>query len=109
MNMFLKSSIRCFCVLFFTFLVLLPVFSEQTRAEESAAQRAVQAEERQVPRITPLELRSRMLKGEMILIVDVRSVQSYKAEHITGAISVPLENIESRSSVFPQGLDIVFY
>lgn len=62
-----------------------------------------------VPKISPKELISRLKKGELILVVDVRSVQEYTAGYIPGSISIPLAEVESRINDFPRKRDIVFY
>jgi hypothetical protein len=64
---------------------------------------------RPVPRISPEDLKGRLDNGESILIVDVRSVNAFKVEHIAGAISVPLKQVESRLDEFPLDRDIVLY
>jgi rhodanese-related sulfurtransferase len=46
------------------------------------------------------ELKSRLASGEHIRLVDVRSAQEYAAGHIPGALSVPVEEIESRIEDF---------
>ena len=63
----------------------------------------------EVPRISTEELKSRLDKGETILVVDVRSVNAFETQHIAGAISVPLNQIESRLDEFPREQEIVFY
>jgi hypothetical protein len=65
--------------------------------------------ETEVPRISPGVLKARLDKGEIILIVDVRSLKAFEIEHITGAISVPLQQVESRLKGFPRKHEIVFY
>jgi rhodanese-related sulfurtransferase len=63
----------------------------------------------EVPRISPEDLRRRLDNGEAILVVDVRSADSFEARHIPGAISVPSGQIESRLDEFPRDQEIVFY
>lgn len=43
--------------------------------------------------ITPEEAKARMDSGDPIVIVDVRVQEEYEAEHIEGAINVPLQKI----------------
>jgi hypothetical protein len=62
-----------------------------------------------VPRISPEDIKGLLDNGEQILIVDVRSVNAFKAQHIAGAISVPLKEVESRLDEFPLDQEIVFY
>jgi rhodanese-related sulfurtransferase len=49
-----------------------------------------------VPEISRDELRSR-LKTPSLTIVDVLPAESYAAEHIPGAISLPFDSIASRA------------
>jgi rhodanese-related sulfurtransferase len=63
----------------------------------------------EVPRISPETLKKRIDSGEDILIADVRSVNSYRAQHLPGAISVPLKKVASRLDEFPRDKLIVFY
>jgi len=49
--------------------------------------------EDQVPRIAVEEAKAALDSGAAIL-VDVRSVESYKDGHAAGSISIPLDNIE---------------
>ena len=47
-----------------------------------------------VPRISPKDAKAAFDSGKAI-IVDVRSADAFAAEHIAGAISIPLADIES--------------
>jgi hypothetical protein len=47
-------------------------------------------------------------QGEAVF-VDVRSVDSYQAAHITGAISIPLAELETRLAEIPQDKWIITY
>jgi len=58
--------------------------------------------EADVPRIGVEEARAAIESGEAV-VVDVRSLQSYSAGHIPGAISIPLDAIEASPGA--QGLD----
>jgi hypothetical protein len=62
-----------------------------------------------IHRIAPEDLKGRLDNGEAILIVDVRSVNAFKTQHIAGAISVPLKEVEFRLDEFPLEQEIVFY
>jgi predicted sulfurtransferase len=50
--------------------------------------------EANVPRISVSEAKAALDSGSVV-IVDVRSAQSYTASHAAGAVSIPLTNIES--------------
>ncbi len=59
-------------------------------------------------RITPTELRAALDNGTAIL-VDVRGSDSYKAEHIKGAISIPFTDIAARFNELPKDKFIATY
>lgn len=63
----------------------------------------------EVSKITPVDLMKRITKGESIFIVDVRSAAEYLDVRIPGAVSVPLEEVQSRVGTFPGDRDIVLY
>ena len=63
---------------------------------------------RSVPRITIQETKQKLDAGT-ILLVDVRSRQSYDAGHIKGAVNIPLFETETRLSEFPRDKEVVLY
>lgn len=80
-----------------------PAPQEQTTARPSPEDR--------IPRITVDELYHKYLAGADILIVDARHTEEYESDHITGAISAPLEDILSGKWKLPEDLnkEIIFY
>jgi rhodanese-related sulfurtransferase len=62
-----------------------------------------------VPRISPEEVKARLETGEAMVVVDARSPGEFEAEHIPGAMSVPLRDVESRLDELPRDREIVFY
>lgn len=54
------------------------------------------------------ELLRRVSEGEAVAI-DVRPVEEYEANHLTGAISVPLEQLEQMLEEIPKDRDVVAY
>ena len=62
-----------------------------------------------VPRVTPQDLQARLAAGEDIVIVDARADAAYAEEHIAGALSIPLAQIETRFQELPRDADVVFY
>jgi hypothetical protein len=102
---------RLFCTLLLAGLIVFPGFSEITAETQKKIQRSVIKEKSDVPRITPKELMDRLYSGKSIMIVDVRTVEEYRAKHIISALSMPLDQIESRIDEFkfPLDRDIVFY
>lgn len=63
----------------------------------------------EVPRISATDLKDRLDDGEAILVVDARATTAFESRHIAGAISVPLNEVESRLDEFPRDQEIVFY
>lgn len=61
-----------------------------------------------VKRITTVELRNALEKGQA-LVIDVRGDAAYKQNHIKGSISIPLGDIETRLNELPRDKMIVTY
>ena len=61
-----------------------------------------------VPRMPVQEAGSRARSGEVV-IVDVRDAESYRGDHIAGAVNIPLGEIATRASELPRGKVIVTY
>ena len=61
-----------------------------------------------VRRITALDLRSALDKGDAV-VVDVRDLDSYAAGHIPGSMHIPLSFVESQVEYLPRGKMIVAY
>ena len=61
-----------------------------------------------VKRVTTIELRNALEKGEA-LVVDVRGDAAYKQNHIKGSISIPLDAVEARINELPRDKMIVTY
>ncbi len=59
-------------------------------------------------RITPAELLQR-LRRRRAVIVDVRSLEAYKAGHIKGALSIPIDQVEARFRELPRNKLIATY
>jgi hypothetical protein len=62
----------------------------------------------EVPRISLEDTRAGQASGEVV-VVDVRSENSYDTTHITGAISVPETEIETRLDQLPRDKTLVLY
>ncbi len=60
------------------------------------------------PRISLEETVDKLEKGQLVL-VDVRTKESYDTLHAEGAISIPEAEIEARLNELPRDKDIVFY
>jgi Rhodanese-like domain len=61
-----------------------------------------------VKRVTTIEVRNALEKGEA-LVVDVRGDAAYKQNHIKGSISIPLEQVATRVGELPRDKMIVTY
>ncbi len=55
------------------------------------------------------ELLARLTAGEPLVVVDVRPAEEYKAGHIAGAVSIPLEELEQRLRELPNDRGVVAY
>ncbi len=85
------------------FLSVVPGFVNQ------AAGISDQEKESAVQRISTQDLKGMLDKKEAVIIVDVRPVSAFNAQHIEGAISVPLNEVSSRLDDLPRDKTIVFY
>lgn len=63
----------------------------------------------EIPRIAPQEVWQRQEAGERVTIIDTRSAEEYRMEHITGAISLPASEMEQRWSELARDSLLVFY
>lgn len=57
---------------------------------------------------TPHQLKA-ALENKSVFLVDVRDHASFQAEHITGAVNIPMDEIISHLSQFPKDKTIVTY
>jgi rhodanese-related sulfurtransferase/predicted transcriptional regulator len=62
----------------------------------------------EVDRIGGDELRERLRRGDVVLI-DVRPADEFKAGHIEGARSIPIDELERRLDGLPDGLEVIAY
>lgn len=58
--------------------------------------------------ITLTDLASRMDKGD-VLLLDVRPKEEYEKAHIPGAVSIPIEELETHLASLPTNCDVVAY
>ena len=61
-----------------------------------------------VRRITPTDARAAFEKGQAI-IIDVRSTETYKAGHVKGALSIPVNELVARLQELPRDKMIITY
>jgi rhodanese-related sulfurtransferase len=55
------------------------------------------------------ELLARLEAGDPLVVLDVRPADEYRAEHILGAVSIPLDELEQRLRELPQEGQVVAY
>jgi hypothetical protein len=55
------------------------------------------------------QLNRRLAEGERITIVDVRTYPEYLRNHLPGAVSIPLDEIEKRLDEIPRQGTVVLY
>jgi len=66
------------------------------------------AEAPEAPRVTAEEVKRLAEKGEVV-IIDTRGKDAYDAEHVVGALNVPLTELESRLAELPKDKLIAAY
>jgi len=54
------------------------------------------------------ELLERAGRGEVV-VLDVRPVEEYRAGHISGAVSIPVDELGARLDELPEGIEVVAY
>ena len=59
-------------------------------------------------RITPDELKAAIAKNDVV-IIDTRSPDAFAAGHIEGAISMPLQSVETRLNELPKNKLVAAY
>jgi rhodanese-related sulfurtransferase len=60
-------------------------------------------------KLSPADVQSRKQAGESFVVVDVRSAASYATQHIGGAVSLPLDQIATRSPELPKDRYVLLY
>ena len=63
----------------------------------------------EIRRVDPEEVKSRLDAGDDDVIIDVRSPASYAARHIAGALSIPLDVLQTGSHALPRDKDLILY
>jgi rhodanese-related sulfurtransferase len=58
--------------------------------------------------VTLKELRRRLREGD-ITVIDVRPTEEYRASHIPGALSIPVQQLKRRLPQIPKGREVVAY
>jgi hypothetical protein len=90
-------------------LIFLSGYNGFMTSVSAADNPPVQSAESEMKRISPKDLNGLLERGEGVVIVDVRPTEDYKKQHIAGAITVPLELVETSLNILPPRTNIVFY
>ncbi|MBL8049597.1 MAG: rhodanese-like domain-containing protein [Anaerolineales bacterium] len=89
-------------------LAIFLVFSQNTATTQISPTLSEEEIDALVPRVSIDEAKSALDLGTAILL-DVRSAEDYQMEHITGAINIPLAEIETRISELDPNQWIITY
>ena len=57
--------------------------------------------------VEPQQLRELLERGEPVVILDVRSAEEFAAGHVTGAISIPADELAARAGEFAKKATLV--
>jgi rhodanese-related sulfurtransferase/DNA-binding transcriptional ArsR family regulator len=90
------------------FVAALGELARARLAEVDQILRDIGADEHATERVTRAELLRRVRAGEVV-VIDVRPIEEYEAGHIPGALSVPLEHLETRLEEIDRAVDVVAY
>ncbi len=83
-------------------------FAADRLAETDRAARAYLGDADPLEAVSREELLARVKAGTAV-VLDLRPVEEYRAGHIAGALSLPLEELEERLAELPDAIDIVAY
>lgn len=83
-------------------------FAADRLAEVDRAARAYLGDADPVELVSRDELLTRVNAGDAV-VLDLRPAEEYRAGHIVGALSLPLEELEARLAELPTGVEIVAY
>ncbi|MGE0108904.1 MAG: rhodanese-like domain-containing protein [Bdellovibrionales bacterium] len=62
-----------------------------------------------VATIEPAELAAKIAGGDDFILLDVRTRREYEAEHIEGAVLIPLDQLDARYTELPLDEEIILY
>ena len=91
-----------------TFVSEMRSLAERQFAEIDRIKKAFLAGHTGLEPVNQAELLTRVRGGNAV-VIDVRPGDEYRAGHIAGAVSIPLDELESRLSELPRGKHIVAY
>ena len=90
------------------FVRSIRVLAEKQLAEVEQISRRFFQGRRDLEPIDRHDLVQRVRRGEVI-VLDVRPAEEYRAGHIPGALSMPIQELKRRLSELPKGQEIVAY
>lgn len=82
--------------------------SEPTPAPAQSSTTATPTPE-SVPMVSVEEVKHKLESGYSFILVDVRSKAAFAVTHISGAVSIPLEELPGRYMEIPQDSEVVVY
>lgn len=90
------------------FMLSLHRLSEEQLYEIKRIKEELMNEYKDMKAVSLDELNHRMEAGK-VLLIDVRPSEEYDADHIPGAVSIPMEELEKYLSTLPTNIEIVAY
>ncbi len=90
------------------FIQALRVLADSQAVQLEQAKNRLMAELNEAEPVGREELVRRVREGEAF-VIDVRPAEEYRAGHLPGALSIPLEGLEARLAELPRGREIVAY
>ena len=101
------KALMFFCALFLVLSVSLTIaLSAGRNAQQVVKQPEVQTG---YENITPVELKVKLDKRDVFILIDIRSSLLYDAGHIWGAVSIPLYELSTRLNELERNKEIVVY
>ena len=89
-------------------LAAVRTFAVDRLAETDRAARAYLGDADPLAPVSREELLEKVKVGDAV-VLDLRPVEEYRAGHIAGALSLPLEELQARLAELPAGIEIVAY
>lgn len=89
--------------------VVIVIFASQGDGNHSTTSATPISSPSEVPRISPEKVKGKLDTGSNLIIIDTRSKAEYEQTHISGAVSVPLDEIAQRYSELSGYTEIFTY
>ncbi len=89
--------------------VVIVVIASQGDGNHSTTSATPITSPSEVPRISPEKVKAKLDTGSNMVIIDTRSKAEYEQTHISGAVSVPLDEIAQRYSELSGYTEIFTY